>query len=115
MESETRGSRRVFFALREPSPVQIKMRSPSRPTQMGTLCGEPSAIRVARWAKLGPSIKALISSVRGIVIHSPRWRSDRSYFTDWSSTEWSSYESEQIVYAIFLSATAVGVDIGVSA
>jgi hypothetical protein len=32
MESETRGSRRVFFALSEPSPVQIRMRSPSRPT-----------------------------------------------------------------------------------
>src|SRR5438552_266367 len=42
MESETRGSRRVFFALSEPSPVQISIRSPSRPTQMGTHCGEPS-------------------------------------------------------------------------
>src|SRR5438445_13856217 len=44
MESETRGSRRVFFAFSEPSPVQISMRSPSRPTQMGTHCGEPSGI-----------------------------------------------------------------------
>ena len=68
MESETRGSRRVFFALSEPSPVQIRMRSPSRPTQMGTLCGEPSGIRVARWAKLGASSKALISSESGIAM-----------------------------------------------
>src|SRR5271157_983601 len=60
MESATHGSRRVFFALREPSPVQIRMRSPSRPTQTGALCGEPSGIRVARWAKLGPSSRALI-------------------------------------------------------
>jgi hypothetical protein len=58
MESEIRGSRRVFFALSEPSPVQIRMRSPSRLTQTGTLCGEPSGMRVARWAKLGSSSKA---------------------------------------------------------
>ncbi len=68
MESEIRGSRRVFFALSEPSPVQISMRSPSRPTQIGTLCGEPSGIRVARWAKLGPSSKTLISLESGIAM-----------------------------------------------
>ena len=49
--------------------MHISMRSPSRPTQMGTLCGEPSGIRVARWAKLGPSSKALISSERS-ALHS---------------------------------------------
>ena len=40
--------------------------TPSRPTQTGTLCGEPSGMRVARWAKLGPSSKALISLKSGI-------------------------------------------------
>src|ERR1022692_4065294 len=30
MESETRGSRRVFFALSEPSPVQLRMQSSQR-------------------------------------------------------------------------------------
>src|ERR1700730_1698177 len=81
MESETRGSRRVFFALSEPSPVQISMRSLSRPTQMGTLCGEPSGIRVARWAKLGESSKALISSESGIAIGIVLHRGDEQFIT----------------------------------
>src|SRR5258708_32871485 len=68
MESDTRGSRRVFFPLSEPSPVQISMRSPSRPTQTGTLCGEPSCISVARCAKLEPSSKFLISLESGIAM-----------------------------------------------
>jgi len=49
------------FAFREASPVQIRIRSSSRPIQTGTLCGEPSGMRVARWAKFGASTKALIS------------------------------------------------------
>ncbi len=32
------------------------------------VCGEPSGIRVARWAKLGASSKALISSESGIAM-----------------------------------------------
>jgi hypothetical protein len=68
IESETRGSRLVFFPLSDPSPVQIKTRSSSRAIQTGTLCGEPSGMRVARWAKLGPSSKALISSESGITM-----------------------------------------------
>src|SRR5215469_14838603 len=63
MESATRGSRRVFFALSDPSLVPIRMRSPSRATQMGADWGDPSGIRVARWAKFGRSRRLLISSV----------------------------------------------------
>src|SRR2546427_12933698 len=81
MESETRGSRRVFFAFREPSPVQIRMRSPSRPTQMGTLCGEPSGIRGGRWAKLGAASKALMSSESGIAMRTcPYVESDEQIY-----------------------------------
>src|SRR5438552_13940769 len=81
MESDTRGSSRVFLALSEPSPVQIRIRSPSRPTQMGTLCGEPSGIRVARWAKLGASSKALISSESGIAMRTcPYVESDEQIY-----------------------------------
>src|SRR5439155_21995314 len=36
------------FRFSEPSPVQIRMRSSSRPIQTGTLCGEPSGMRVAK-------------------------------------------------------------------
>src|SRR5262249_54225669 len=61
MDSATRGSRRVFFAFSDPSPVQTTIRSPSRPTHTGTLCGEPSDISVARWAKFGRSTSCLIS------------------------------------------------------
>ena len=52
----------------EPSPVQMRMRPPSRPTHTGTLCGEPSGSSVARWAKLGPSTKAFISLESGVAI-----------------------------------------------
>jgi len=62
MDSATRGSRRVFFALSEPSPVPTRMRSPSRVTHTGADWGEPSGITVARWAKLGPSKSCLTSS-----------------------------------------------------
>ncbi len=61
-ESATRPSRRVFRALREPSLVPTRMRSPSRSTQTGADCGEPSGMIVARWAKFGPSISFLTSS-----------------------------------------------------
>ncbi len=48
IESATRGSRRVFLALSEPSPVPTRMRSPSRVTHTGADWGEPSGMRVAR-------------------------------------------------------------------
>src|SRR5207302_410333 len=62
MDMPTRESRRVFLALREFSPVHTRMRSPSRSTQTGATWGEPSGMRVARWAKLAPRTKALTSS-----------------------------------------------------
>src|SRR5690349_24033737 len=66
MDSATRGSRRVFLALSEPSPVSTRMRSPSRVTQTGADWGEPSGMIVARWAKFGPSKSRLTSSGSGI-------------------------------------------------
>jgi hypothetical protein len=72
------------FLLSEPSPVQIRTRSSSRPTQTGTLCGEPSGMRVARWAKLGPSSNARISLERGIAMElSSRGDFDQTYRFDW--------------------------------
>jgi hypothetical protein len=68
MDSATRGSRRAFFALSEPSPVQIRMRSPSRPTQTGRSGANRQASGWARWAKLGPSRRALISVESGIAM-----------------------------------------------
>src|SRR2546429_7420920 len=62
MDSPTRGSRFVFLAFREPSPVQTRIRSPSRSTHTGATCGAPSSISVARWAKFAPRTSALISS-----------------------------------------------------
>jgi hypothetical protein len=59
-ERDTRIAPRVLRLERAFS-VQIRIRSPSRPTQTGTLWGEPSGIKVARWAKLGSSSKALTS------------------------------------------------------
>src|SRR5688572_14604128 len=66
IDSATRGSRRVLRPFSEPSLVQTISRSPSRPTQTGTLCGEPSAIRVARCAKFGRSMRALASAEREV-------------------------------------------------
>src|SRR5712691_4280653 len=66
MDSATRGSRRVLRPFSDASLVHTKSRSPSRPTQTGTLCGEPSAIRVARCAKLGRSMSALASADNGV-------------------------------------------------
>src|SRR6185503_2293656 len=63
-DSATRASRRVFRAFSEPSPVAIRMRSPSRPTHTGAICGDPSAMSVARWAKFGASSSRLTSSDR---------------------------------------------------
>ena len=40
----------VYRALWLFSPVQTKLRPPSRPIHTGTLCGEPSLIKVARCA-----------------------------------------------------------------
>src|SRR5437867_1833689 len=62
MDSPTRGSRFVFLAFRELSPVQTRIRSPSRSTHTGATCGAPSSISVARWAKFAPRTSALISS-----------------------------------------------------
>src|SRR6266496_2184069 len=62
IDSATRGSRWLFLAFSEVSPVHIRSRSPSRPTQTGTLCGDPSGITVERCAKLGASTKDLMSS-----------------------------------------------------
>src|SRR5262245_24957299 len=64
MESDTRGSRRVFRPFSEPSLVHTRRRSPSRPTQTGAFCGEPSGIRVARCAKFARSIRAWASVER---------------------------------------------------
>src|SRR5439155_13682900 len=61
-DSATRASRFVFLALSEASPVQTRIRSPSRSTHTGATCGEPSGISVARWAKFAPRTSALISS-----------------------------------------------------
>src|SRR4051812_24611981 len=65
-ESAIRASRFVFFAFSEPSPVATRMRSPSRPTHTGAICGEPSAMRVARCAKFGLSISFRTSSDNGM-------------------------------------------------
>src|SRR6266496_100481 len=62
IDSATRGSRWLFLAFSEVSPVHIRSRSPSRPTQTGTLCGDPSGISVERCAKFGASTKDLMSS-----------------------------------------------------
>src|SRR2546428_2224411 len=51
-DSATRASRFVFLALSEASPVQTRIRSPSRSTHPGATCGEPSGISVARWDAL---------------------------------------------------------------
>ena len=48
IDSATRGSRWLFLAFSEVSPVHVRSRSPSSPTQTGTLWGEPSGISVAR-------------------------------------------------------------------
>ena len=68
IDSATRGSRWLFLAFSEVSPVHIRSRSPSSPTQTGTLWGEPSGISVARCAKLRASIKDLMSSESGLGI-----------------------------------------------
>src|SRR5678815_3102540 len=65
MDRATLPSRWVLRPLSEPSLVHTRRRSPSRPTQTGTLCGEPSAIRVARCAKLGRSMSALAGGGSG--------------------------------------------------
>jgi hypothetical protein len=62
MDTATRGSRLVLRPFKEPSLVQTSRRSPSRPTHTGVLCGEPSGISVARWAKFGRSMSALASA-----------------------------------------------------
>src|SRR5438105_13355806 len=54
-DSDTRGSRFVFLAFSDPSPVATRMRSPSTPTHTGADCGEPSGSSDARCAKFGSS------------------------------------------------------------
>src|SRR2546428_13450855 len=66
MDSATRGSRRVLRPFSDPSLVHTRSRSPSRPTQTGTLWGEPSAMRVARCAKFGRSMSAMASADSGV-------------------------------------------------
>src|SRR6202022_1568304 len=70
MDSASRGSRRVFLALREPSEVQKTRDSPPRPSQTGVDCGVPSGMSVARCAKFGRSINFLASgdSALGIIL-----------------------------------------------
>src|SRR6267143_2631349 len=65
IDRATRGSRRVLRPFSDPSLVHTRSRSPSRPTQTGTLWGDPSAIRVARCAKFGRSMRALASADNG--------------------------------------------------
>src|SRR5438445_9461091 len=65
IDRATRGSRRVLRPFSDPSLVHTRSRSPSRQTQTGTLWGEPSAIRVARCAKFGRSMRALASADNG--------------------------------------------------
>src|SRR5437899_12843575 len=67
-DSATRAARFVFLALSEASPVQTRIRSPSRSTHTGATCGEPSGISVARWAKFAPRTSALISSESFVAI-----------------------------------------------
>src|SRR3989442_359547 len=55
----------VLRPFSDPSLVHTRSRSPSRPTQTGTLWGELSAIRVARCAKFGRSMSAMVSADSG--------------------------------------------------
>src|ERR1700719_426814 len=71
MDKATRGSRRVFLAFSEASPVHTTIRSPSRPIQTGTDCGEPSGMRVARCAKFGRSISFLAFSDSVTAMNAP--------------------------------------------
>src|SRR4051812_26043842 len=61
MEIATRGSRSMLRALRLPSWVKKTTSSPSRPAQIAVELGEPSRVRVARWAKFAPSNSARTS------------------------------------------------------
>src|SRR2546430_1941048 len=58
-DSATRASRFVFLALSEASPVQTRIRSPSRSTPAGPTWGGPGGTRVAGWGKFAPRPGAL--------------------------------------------------------
>src|SRR3990172_5964739 len=69
MSRATLGSALMFRCLVLPMAVFTKIVSPSRSTQTGVTCGEPSLIKVARFAKFFPSIRFLAKTVRFLLIY----------------------------------------------
>src|SRR5208282_1305954 len=59
----TLGSFETFLCFTLPGTVFIKSISPSRSIHTGEMCGEPSAITVATYAKFLPSIISTASSL----------------------------------------------------